>query len=127
LNTIPALVAKAEASLRAARLLGSEGYLDFAVGRLHAVMHYVAEAFLIRHGYAVSDPGSVATAFALHLTATGYLPETFNRFLAEADRLRRRAEYETDTGITAENVAEQIERAKAFLYLAREELSDTPK
>ena len=90
-------------------------------------MHYVAEAFLIRHGYAVADPGSVASAFALHLTASGYLPETFNRFLNEADRQRKRAEYETNTGITAEDVAEQLERAKAFLYLAREELTDTPK
>lgn len=127
MNTIPALVAKAEASLRAARLLASERHYDFAVGRVHAVMHYVAEAFLIRHGYAVTDPGSVASAFALHLTATGYLPETFNRFLNEAARLRNRAEYETDTGITAEDVAEQLDRAKAFLYLAREELADTPK
>ena len=127
MNTIPALIAKAEASLRAARLLASERHYDFAVGRVHAVMHYLAEAFLINHGYAVADPGSVPSAFALHLTATGYLPETFNRFLNEAGRLRNRAEYETDTGITAEDVAEQIDRAKAFLYLAREELSDTPK
>ena len=127
MNTIPALIAKAEESLRATRLLASEGFYDFAVGRVHAVMHYVAEAFLIRHGYAVAAPSSVASAFALHLTATGYLPETFNRFLVEAARLRDRAEYQTDTGITADDVAEQIDRAKAFLYLAREELSDTPK
>ena len=127
MNTIPALIDKAEASLRAARLLGSEGYFDFAVGRLHAVMRYVAEAFLIRHGYPVADAANVPAAFALHLTATGYLPGTFNRFLTEAARLRQRAEYETDTGITAEDVAEQLDRAKAFLYLAREELADTPK
>ena len=127
MNTIPALIDKAEASLRAARLLGSEGYLDFAVGRLHAVMRYVAEAFLIRHGYPVADAGNIPSAFALHLTASGYLPDTFNRFPTAAPRPRTRAEYATDTGITAEDVAEQLERAKAFLYLAREELTDTPK
>ena len=127
LNTVPALLKKANDSLHAARLLAGEGLFDFAVGRACFAMHYVAEAFLLTLRLSVLDPEGVADAFGQRFAHTGVLPPIFHRWLVEAKELGRRAEYETDTGITADIVAEQLDRARAFYALGREELSDATK
>lgn len=127
MNSIPALIQKAQDSLRAARLLASDGLFDFAVGRAYFAMYYVAKAFLERHNHDVTDPAAMVDAFGEHFAATGYLPEIFHRYLIDAARLRAIGEYDAETGITAEDVAEQLERAMAFVSLAREELADTSK
>ncbi|MBI4830274.1 MAG: HEPN domain-containing protein [Candidatus Lindowbacteria bacterium] len=49
-----ALTEKARESLDAAKLLESQGYLDFAVSRAYYAMFYVAEAFLLGEGLTFS-------------------------------------------------------------------------
>ncbi len=124
MNTVPALLEKAAESLRAARLLASEGHFDFAVSRSYFIMHYVAEAFLLTIKLDVHDPDGVVDAFGQRFTFTNVLPPVFYHWLLEAEALRNKADFETDTGITAEIVAEQIDRARAFMNVAREELAD---
>ena len=124
MNTVPALLHKANESLRAARLLASEGLFDFAAGRAYFSMHYVAEAFLLTLRLSVRDPEGVTTAFGQRFAQTGVLPPIFHRWLLEAEDLREHADYETETGITAAVVAEQLDRARAFVSLGREELAD---
>lgn len=126
MNTVPALLAKAKDSLRAARLLASEGLFDCAMSRAYFTMHYVAEAFLLTLKLGVADPEGVLDAFGQRFANTGVLPPIFHRWFIEAERLRQRADFETSTGFTADDVAEQIDRARAFLNLAREELAETP-
>jgi len=125
LNTVPALLAKAKDSLRAARLLASEGLFDCAMSRAYFTMHYVAEAFLLTLKLDVHDPEGVVDAFGQRFAHTGVLPPIFHRWFIEAERLRQRADFETSTGFAADHVAEQIDRARAFLNLAREELAET--
>ena len=127
MNTVPALLQKANDSLHAARVLAAERLLDFAVGRAYFAMFYVAEAFLLTVKLAVRDPEGVADAFGQRFANTGVLPPIFHRWLIEAEDLYLRAEYETETGITADIVAEQLDRARAFCALGREELSDATK
>lgn len=127
LNTISGLLRKAKDNLHGARLLASEGLLDIAVGRAFFAMLYVAEAFLLSEKLAVLEPGDVVEAFGQRFGHTGQLPGIFHRWLIDAARLRTTAERETDTGITAETVAEQLERARAFVSLGREELPDAPE
>lgn len=122
MNTIPALIRKAKDSLHGARVLASEELFDFAVGRAYFAMHYVAEAFLLSFHLDVADPDAVADAFGQRFASKGELPPIFHRWLVEAKRLAARADYATDTGITREIAAEQLDRARAFLNLAREEL-----
>lgn len=124
MNTVPALLEKAVDSLRAARLLASEGFFDFAMSRAYFTMHYVAEAFLLTVKLHVADPEGVVDAFGQRFAHTGVLPPIFHRWLAEAEDLRRRADFATATGFTADLVAEQIDRARAFAALGREELSE---
>jgi uncharacterized protein (UPF0332 family) len=124
LNTIPALIRKAKDSLHGARVLASENLLDFAVGRAYLAMHYVAEAFLLSHKLDVLDPDGVADAFGQLFSNTGELPPIFHRWLIEAKRLAKSAEFETQTGITKDIAAEQLDRARAFVSLGREELTE---
>lgn len=124
MNTIPALIRKAKDSLHGARVLASEGLLDFAVGRAYFAMHYVAEAFLLSRKLDVDDPDAVADAFGQRFSNTGELPPIFHRWLIEAKRLANAAEFQTKTGITKDIATEQLDRARAFLSLGREELTE---
>ena len=122
MNTVPALLEKARDSLRAARLLASEGLFDCAMSRTYFIMHYVAEAFLLTIKLNVRDPDAVVDAFGQRFAYTNVLPPIFHRWLIEAETLRDRADFETNLCLTPEVVAEQLDRARAFLNMAREEL-----
>jgi uncharacterized protein (UPF0332 family) len=124
LTTIPALLKKAKDSLHAARLLASERLFDLAVGRAYFAMHFVAEAFLLSHKLVAREPQAVLDAFGQHFDSTGELPATFHHWLVEAARLYPHVEYDTDAGITADIVTEQLDRARAFVNLGLEELAD---
>lgn len=127
MNTVPALLQKAQDSLRAARLLASEDLFEVAVSRAYFAMHYVAEAFLLSVRLNVADPEGVLDAFGQRFAHTGVLPPIFHRWLMEAASLRQRADFETSAGFDADAVAEQLDRARAFVSLGREELSDAPR
>jgi uncharacterized protein (UPF0332 family) len=126
-NTVPALLDKAKESLRAARLLASEGLYDCAMGRAYFIMHYVAEAFLLTVKIDVHAPEAVVDAFGQRFAYTNVLPPVFHRWLVEAEELRNRADIDTSLCFTPEAVAEQIDRARAFMNMAREELADFPR
>lgn len=127
MNTVPALLDKAKDNLRAARLLASEGLFDCAMSRTYFIMHYVAEAFLLTIKLDVHDPDAVVDAYGQRFAYTNVLPPVFHRWLIEAEELRNRADFETNLCFTAEAVAEQIDRARAFMNMAREELADFPR
>ena len=84
-------------------------------------------AFLLTHKLPLTDPADVLEAFGQRFAYTNELPAIFNRNLIEAYRLWQKADFNTDTGITAAIVTEQLERARFFLHLGREELADTPR
>ena len=127
MNTVPALLDKAKDSLHGARLLASEGLYDCAMSRAYFIMHYVAEAFLLTVKIDVHDPQSIVDAFGQRFSYTGVLPPVFHRWLLEAEELRNPADFDTNLCLTRDAVAEQIDRARAFLNMAREELADFPR
>ena len=127
MTTIPALLHKAKESLHAARVLASERLYDLAVGRAYFAMHFTAAAFLLSRKLVVREPQAVLDAFGQHFAANGELPPTFHHWLVEAARLYPIVEYDTDAGITADIVTEQLDRARAFVNLGLEELADTPR
>ncbi len=124
MNTVPALLEKAKDNLRAARLLASEGLFDCAMSRAYFIMHYVAEAFLLTIKLDVHHPDAVVDAFGQRFAYTSVLPPVFHRWLIEAEELRNRADFDTNLCLTPDAVAEQIDRARAFLNMAREELAE---
>jgi len=114
-----ALLHKAQASVRAARLLADQELYDFAVSRAYYAMFYVAEAFLIGEGFAFSKHSAVIAAFGRHFVKTGRFPPKFHRYLIEGENSRRVGDYDVQLGLSKDEALMQIRRAEEFLELAK--------
>jgi uncharacterized protein (UPF0332 family) len=114
-----ALIKKAEESLRAARLLAKGTLYNFAASRAYYAMFYVAQAFLLDEKLAYSKHSAVISAFGQRFAKTGRVPEAFHRYLIEAQESRNIGDYDTGPGLSRDQAAEQIVRAKEFIQLAK--------
>jgi uncharacterized protein (UPF0332 family) len=120
-----ALLKKASDSLRAARLLASQSFFDFAASRAYYTMFYIAEAFLLDQELAFSGDSAVIAAFGRQFTKTGLVQAEFHRYLIEGQKSRHVGDYDTGPGLTDVQAAEQIARAEQFLKLAERFLGPT--
>jgi uncharacterized protein (UPF0332 family) len=114
-----ALIKKAEESLRADRLLAKDTLYDFAASRAYYAMFYVAQAFLLEEKLAYSKHSAVISAFGQRLAKTGRVPAAFHRYLIEAQESRNIGDYDTGPGLSHDEAAAQIVRAKEFIELAK--------
>ena len=114
-----ALIKKAEESLRAARLLAKDSLYNFAASRAYYAMFYVAQAFLLEENLAYSKHSAVISAFGQRFAKTGRVPQAFHRYLIEAQESRNVGDYDTGPGLSRDQAAEQIVRAKEFIHLAK--------
>lgn len=121
-----ALIEKAQASLRAARLLATEGLFSFAVSRAYYTMFYVAEAFLLGEGLAFSKHSAVIAKFGEHFAKTGRVPVEYHRYLIEGSDRRNVGDYDIGPELTKAESSNQIARAERFLELANQLLGDPP-
>ena len=117
-----ALLQKAQASLRAARLLSGQGFYDFAVSRAYYAMFYVAEAFLLGEGLSFSKHSAVIAAFGERFAKSGRVPQEFHRYLIEGESSRNIGDYDIKPGLSEGEAAEQIEHAEKFLELAKRQI-----
>lgn len=117
------LLLKAQQSLEAAQLLLLNDYPDFAISRAYYAMFYVAETFLIGEELAFSKYSAVIAAFGRVFAKPQRLSPEFHRFLIEAQELRTTGDYGQLNAVTAKQAAEQIDRAIAFLALARQAIA----
>lgn len=118
-----ALIRKAEQSLRAARLLATDALYDFAASRAYYAMFYVAQALLLEEKLAYSKHSSVISAFGQRLAKTGRVPAAFHRYLIEAQESRNVGDYDTGPGLSHDEAAAQIDRAKEFIDVAKRSLA----
>lgn len=107
-----ALIKKAEESLRAARLLAKDDLYNFAASRAYYAMFYLAQAFLLEENLAYSKHSGVISAFGQRFAKTGRVPVAFHRYLIEAQESRNIGDYDTGPGLSRDQAAEQIARAK---------------
>ena len=121
-----ALLQKAQASLKAARLLADQTLYDFAASRAYYTMFYVAEAFLLEEGLAFSKHSAVIAAFGRQLTKTGRVPQEFHRYLLDGQDSRNAGDYDIRPGISESEAAKQITRAEQFLQLAERLIGPLP-
>ena len=68
------LVQKSQDSLRAAKLLATEGMADFAVSRAYYAMFYIAEAFLLQKNLSFSKHSVVISKFGEYFVRTNQIP-----------------------------------------------------
>ncbi len=121
-----ALLQKAKASLQAAKLLANQSFHDFAVARSYYTMFYIAEAFLLGEGLAFSKHSSVIAAFGQKFVKTGSIPQEFHGYLIKGRDSRNIGDYDIKTGLTKDDVTEQISRAEKFLDLAQQKIGTIP-
>lgn len=121
-----ALLRKAHASLRAAKLLAGERLYDFAVSRAYYTMFYVAEALLLGQGLSYSKHSAVLAAFGERLTKPGLVPPEFHKYLLDGGDSRNVGDYDLGPGLSGEEAAEQIHRAQEFLTLAERLIGQLP-
>ena len=112
------LIQKAKDSLYGAQLMATTGLYDFAVARAYYAMFYIAEAFLLDQNLSFSSHAGVISGFGQYVVKPGFVPREFHRYLIDAQAMRTRGDYGVDTGITLDDVNEQIALAHQFIDLA---------
>ena len=110
-----ALFDKARDSVRAARLLASDGLYDFAVSRAYYAMFYVAQALLLGEALAFSKHSAVISSFGQSFAKTRRAPAKFHRYLIEAQDKRNVGDYDIGPALHEDDADEQIARAEEFL------------
>ncbi|MDP1713904.1 MAG: HEPN domain-containing protein [Anaerolineales bacterium] len=106
---------------------GAEGLLDMdkaeiAAGRAYYAMFYVAEALLYERDFQFSQHGQVIAAYGKEFAKTKELDPKFHRWLRAGFDTRISGDYDVDTDISREIVANMINEAREFLLTAREYL-----
>ncbi len=120
------LLAQAQESLAAAKLLETGGCHGFAASRAYHAMFYVAEAFLLGKRLAFSKHSGVHAAFGEHFTKTGNAPPEFHRYLLRGMEVRHAGDYGRAKRVTPEEATEQLTRAEQFLELAERLIGPLP-
>jgi uncharacterized protein (UPF0332 family) len=115
---VRSLLQKAHASLRAARLLQGEGYLDFAASRLYYAMFYAAEAMLLDRGLSFSSHSAVIAAFGQEFAKSRAVDPKLHRYLLDAQDLRNLGDYGIGSGVSQRQVQAMVRWAQEFLSAA---------
>lgn len=124
-----ALLAKARASLEAAKLLLESGYPDFAVSRVYYAMYYAAEALLDARGLAFSRHSAVIAAFGKEFCLSGELPLDLHRRLIDAEAARHSGDYGSPNSVSADECRLHLESGVEFVDVVERRLPvvETPK
>ncbi len=116
---IPQLMARAESSLSAARLLIDNGYFTEAVSRAYYAMFYAATALLHSKGITVSKHSAVIAQVGKYFAKTGQLEPRLHRLLIDMFDERQLADY-SGAGFNAERAEVAYQNATAFVETARD-------
>jgi len=116
------LISKAKDSIKAAKLLFKDNLYDFVISRAYYSMFYVSEAFLLGDNLTFSKHSAVISNIGSKFVKTGKIPPVFHKNLTEAFAKRSTCDYDTDTGFTAKDALEQINKAEEFINFAEEVL-----
>ena len=119
------LLAQANDSLDAAKVLLDNGYPGFSASRAYYAMFYAAEALLEKDGLAFSSHAAVIAEFGRRYAKTDVLPRELHRHLIEAQELRHAGDYGTRGGVEPEDAQEQMDRASRFILCIRKTLADS--
>jgi uncharacterized protein (UPF0332 family) len=112
------LLRNAIQSLEAARTLAERGFGRYAASRAYYAMFYAAQAFLAGDDLAFSSHAAVIARFGRDYAKPGRVPIEMHRQLIDAERLRRRCDYELEEEIDPGAVLEQLQTADRFVQEA---------
>lgn len=116
------LLEKSRASPKAAELLRTEGYADFAASRAYYAMFYAAEALLLEQGEAFATHSGVIGAFGKLFAKAGVLDPKLHRYLIDAQDLRNVGDYGVGPSLTEAQVTDLLQWATEFVATAEHHL-----
>ncbi|MDJ1181181.1 HEPN domain-containing protein [Roseofilum sp. BLCC_M91] len=120
------LLEKATRSLQAARELNRKGFPDFAASRTYYAMFYIATAFLEGEGLSYSKHSAVIAAFGRIFARTNRIPVELHRYLIDAERIRLRADYNTELDISETDVEQLLSQGEEMLNFALGNIDSLP-
>jgi len=115
---VAVLLDKAASSRRAAALLATQDYLDFAASRAYYALFYTAEALLLAEGLAFSRHAAVIAGFGKTFAKSQRLDPCYHRYLIDAQDLRNLGDYGVGTGVTRAQLADLLTWSDEFLTAA---------
>ena len=95
---------------------------EMAAGRAYYAMFYIAEALLYEKGLEFKTHGQVIGAYGREFAKTKELDPKFHRSLRAGFDTRISGDYDVDTDISQELVADMINQAREFLDTAKKYL-----
>lgn len=118
------LLAEANASLEAAQLLLTKGFVDYAASRAYYAMFHAAQALIAREGMSFSRHSAVIAAVGEHFARTGRLEARMHRYLLKAFEMRNAADYIPGPALSRADADEQLLHATEFVERVRDLLQE---
>ena len=112
-------LARADESLRAARLLTDAGLLAHAESRVYYAAYHAVVALLLAEGLEARSPTGVSQLLGLHFVRPGRLESGDARLFARLQKYRIEADYSTAFVVTTEALAEDLVACEGFLARIR--------
>lgn len=112
LNTLKAIINKADRSLEAAKILFTGGGYESASSRAYYAVFHLMQACLLTKGLSYSKHSGVIAGFAQHFIKTGIFPKKFSRIIGELRKEREIGDYEYLEVINQERASEDVSEAE---------------
>ena len=117
-------LSNAKENIKAAQLLAHSHFYDIAISRAYYAMLYVAEALLLEQSSAIPTQNeAVNSLFTEQFSEKRPLFQPYSTYLNDGLKARLRADYSHTDKATLADAKQHINRAKAFLDLAKHYLS----
>jgi uncharacterized protein (UPF0332 family) len=120
---VAADVARGHEALASAELLLGAGKHADAVARAYYAIHHFARALLLTRGVEVRSHQALRSQFGLLLVRAGLMDPRHGKLLAQVQRFRELADYESSFVFTAEHAGEEVRAAGEFVAAAQDRLA----
>lgn len=117
------MLAKADRSLRSARLLAADGSFDFAASRAYYAAFYAMEAALLVHNVEAATHTGVIGEFSKLFFRTEIFPKELSKTIGNLFRERQTADYEYIAAISLAEAEADCVGAELVLAHVREYLT----
>lgn len=118
-------LARADESMKAARLLVDAGLLHDAESRLYYAIYHAAVAVLLTEGIEPRSHAGTVSLLGLHFVKTGRMGAEDARLFARIQKYRIESDYGRDFVLTADGLQEDLAACAGFLDRARRIVEQT--
>ncbi|OUO50399.1 antitoxin [Parabacteroides sp. An277] len=113
---------RAKETLAEVPFLQQQGYYNTAINRLYYACYYATVALLVKQGLNPGTHAGVKQMLGMHFVATGRLPREIGRTFSLLFERRHSSDYDDFAYSSAEEVAELLPKAEAYIAAIGEAL-----